>query len=202
MTGGCPLNLSYPNLFEICNQREWTVAKVLRDERINLIFRRNFGDKEEREWDELTLLTDGVSLSHESDSVIWTLEKNKEFSTSSLYKALTFPGMVNTWLMNVWRAKLPLKIKIFLWQLFNDKVQINNRTTEKRNWTGAVECKLCGQIESVEHLFLQCAVANFCWGDVLGWGSIPISLEDLYMKLIAGSSVGNRNIAFIIGCLT
>jgi hypothetical protein len=77
MTGGCPLNLSYPNLFEICNQREWAVAKVLRDERINLIFRRNFGDKEEREWDELTLLKDGVSLSHESDSVIWTLEKNK-----------------------------------------------------------------------------------------------------------------------------
>jgi hypothetical protein len=76
---GCPLNLSYPNLFEICNQREWTVAKVLRDERINMTFRRNFGDKEEREWDELTLLTYGVSLSHESDSVIWTLEKNKEF---------------------------------------------------------------------------------------------------------------------------
>jgi hypothetical protein len=201
--GGCPLSLTCPILFEICNQREWIVAKVLRDERINLTFRRNFGDKEEREWGELTLLTGGVSLSQESDFVIWTLEKNKEFSTSSLYKEMSFPIMINKWMMNVWRAKLPLKIKIFLWQLYNDKVQ----TTEqlKKNWSGLVDCKLCGKVESVEHLFLQCAVANFCWGvirDVLGWGSIPICLEDLYEKLIVGSSNENKNIVFLIGCLT
>jgi hypothetical protein len=180
------------------------VAKVLRDERINLTFRRNFGDREEREWDELTLLTGGVSLSQESDFVIWTLEKNKEFSTSSLYKEMAFPGMINKWMMNVWRAKLPLKIKFFLWQVYNDKVQTAEQL-KKRNWSGLVDCKLCGKVESVEHLFLQCAVANFCWGvirDVLGWGSIPICLEDLYEKLIVGSSNDNRNIVFLIGCLT
>jgi hypothetical protein len=150
-------------LFEICNQREWSVAKVLRNGSLNLTSRRNFGDREEREWDDLTFMIERVTLSQEIDTVIWTLEKNKEFSTSSLYKAITFPGMVNKWMMNVWRAKLPLKIKIFLWQLYNDKIQIAEQL-KKRNWTGLVECKLCGQVESVEHLFLQCAVARFCWG--------------------------------------
>jgi hypothetical protein len=117
------------------------VAKVLRGGRINLTFRRNFGDKEEREWDELILLTGGVFLSQESDSVMWTLEKNKVFSTSSLYREMSFPGMTNKWMMDVWRARLPLKIKIFLWQLHNDKVQTAEQL-KKRNWSGpiAVSC--------------------------------------------------------------
>jgi hypothetical protein len=57
----------------------------------------------------------------------------------------------------------------------------------------------------VDHLFLQCAVAKFCWGvvrDVLGWGYIPFCVEDRYAKLIEGSSNENRNFAFLIGCLT
>jgi hypothetical protein len=111
------LILTYPGLFEICNQRECSVAKVLRNGDLNLTFRRSFGDREEREWNDLTIMLEAVTLSQESDTVIWILEKNKEFSTSSLYKEITFPGMVNKWMMNVWRAKLPLKTKIFLWQL-------------------------------------------------------------------------------------
>jgi hypothetical protein len=126
------------------------------------------------------------------------LEKNKDFSTSSLYKELTFPAVVNKWLMNVWRAKLPLKIKIFLWQLYNEKIQTAERL-KKRNWAGSMECKLCGQVESVEHLFLHCAVARFCWGvtrDVLAWDSIPVCLEGLHMRLVAGSARLNRNVIF------
>jgi hypothetical protein len=111
------LILTYPGLFEIYNQRERSVAKVLRNGDLNLTFRRSFGDREEREWNDLTIMLEAVTLSQESDTVIWILEKNKEFSTSSLYKEITFPGMVNKWMMNVWRAKLPLKTKIFLWQL-------------------------------------------------------------------------------------
>jgi hypothetical protein len=91
--------------------------------------------------------------------------------------------MINKWMMNVWRAKLPLKIKIFLWQLYNDKVQ-KAEQLKKRNWSGPLECKLCGKVESVEHLFLQCAIANFCWGvirDVLGWGPSR-SVWKIYMR--------------------
>jgi hypothetical protein len=130
---------------------------------MNLTFRRNFGDREEREWGDLTAMLEGVTLSQEPDTVIWILEKNKEFSTSSLYKELTFPGMVNKWMMNVWRAELPIKIKIFLWQLCNEKIQTAEQL-KKRNWVGPVECILCGQVESVDHLFIQCAVARLCWG--------------------------------------
>jgi hypothetical protein len=42
---------------------------------------------------------------------------------ASLYKESVFPGMVNRWLMRIWDAKIPIKIRIFQWQICNDKIQ-------------------------------------------------------------------------------
>jgi hypothetical protein len=71
------------------------VFKVLRDGGINLTFRRNFGNVEDQEWENLQMLLVGVILSQELDSVKWCLEKSGEFLTSSLYNALTFPGTIS-----------------------------------------------------------------------------------------------------------
>jgi hypothetical protein len=49
--------------------------------------------------------------------------KNGIFSTSSLYNELTFSGFHNRWLLCMWKTKIPLKIRIFLWQVINDKIQ-------------------------------------------------------------------------------
>jgi hypothetical protein len=83
-------------------------------------------------------------------------------------------------MMNVWRAKLPLKIKIFLWQVCNDKVQ-SAEQLQKKNWSGPLECKLCGDIETAEHIFLRCALASFAWSvfkDAMGWNCPPITMND------------------------
>jgi hypothetical protein len=45
--GECPLKIRLQELFVICNQKEWSVFKVMRDEGIKLTFRRNFGNVEE-----------------------------------------------------------------------------------------------------------------------------------------------------------
>lgn len=54
-----------------------------------------------------------------------------------------FPGMHNIWMQGVWKAKLPLKIKIFLWQVCNNKVQ-SAEQLRKRNWPGDLDCKMLG----------------------------------------------------------
>jgi hypothetical protein len=180
------------------------VFKVLRDGGIKLTFRRNFGNVEDQEWEDLQMLLVGVVLSPEPDSAKWCLEKSGEFSTSSLYNALTFPGMDNKWMSNIWAACLPLKIKMFLWQVCNDKVQSAEQLA-KKNWQGPIECKLCGRLESAEHIFVQCVLAKFCWSvfrDVLEWGALPVSMEDIYEKLIEGSNRNNKNFVFLLGCLS
>jgi hypothetical protein len=62
-------------------------------------------------------------------------------------------------MISIWTAKLPLKIKMFLWQVCNGKVQSVEQLAK-----GPTECKLCGQVESIEHIFVQCAlVTEICF---------------------------------------
>jgi hypothetical protein len=68
------------------------LTRVLRGGGINLTFRRNFGDQERAEWDELEKELDGVELNDEVDSVRWMLTVHGQFTTSSMYKYWSFPG--------------------------------------------------------------------------------------------------------------
>jgi hypothetical protein len=60
--GGCPLKIAFSNIFEISNQQEWTVCRILEFGLTNLSFRRSFGSREDNEWLELSHLLEGVSL--------------------------------------------------------------------------------------------------------------------------------------------
>jgi hypothetical protein len=149
---GCPLKIIFPHLFEICNQQDWSVRRVCNPEFGAFTFRRNFGFREEAEFTGLMELINTVSLTETRDSVKWVLEKSGSFSASSLYNELTFIGFSNRWLMNVWKTKAPLKIRIFLWQVINDKI-LSYEQLKKRNWPGFVTCKLCGLLESTSRIF-------------------------------------------------
>jgi hypothetical protein len=59
-------------------------------------------------------------------------------------------------------AKLPLKIRMFLWQVCNDKIQFVDQLARK-NWVCPTDCKLCGQYESAEYIFAQCMLAKLGW---------------------------------------
>ncbi|OEL14069.1 hypothetical protein BAE44_0024912, partial [Dichanthelium oligosanthes] len=41
------------------------------------------------------------------------LEKSGKFSTRSLYRLMTFGGVVDMRMVDVWNTKIPLKSKIF-----------------------------------------------------------------------------------------
>ena len=39
------------------------------------------------------------------------------------YRAISEGNCTNKSLNNIWKSKVPMKIKVFLWQLFNNKLQ-------------------------------------------------------------------------------
>jgi hypothetical protein len=95
-----------------------------------------------------------------------------------------------------------LKIKNFLWQICNDKIQSTDQLARK-NWAGPTDCKLCGRFESTEHIFVQCVLATLGWNilrDVLKWNTAPTNLAELHSKLIEGLVRTNRLFVFIFGC--
>jgi hypothetical protein len=70
----------------------------------------------------------------------------------------------------IWRAKLPLKIRIFLWQMANDRLPTVEQL-KKRNWGGKAECQLCGKKEDVDHIMFKCVLSKYVWAvvrDALG----------------------------------
>ena len=106
--------VSFPSLFSICTRPLLLVAVTLVDLGV-VTFRRTFGVAEREQWDELVACIALRSPSPDPDTLSWHLEPNGRFSTRSLYQAIVpTPGPAE--LSVLWEIKLPLKIRIFLWQ--------------------------------------------------------------------------------------
>ena len=111
-----PFAARFPTLFSIAVNPMISVDRALLDLG-RLAFRRPFGPAESAAWRELL---DCVAL-HEplvdgdQDLVRWHLEPSGQFSTKSLYLAIA-PSSAPLPLSMVWSVRVPLKIRIFMWQ--------------------------------------------------------------------------------------
>jgi hypothetical protein len=65
----------------------------------------------------------------------------------------------------VWKLRLPLKIKIFLWYL-KKGVLLTRDNLIKRKWKGESKCCFCNNNETIQHVFFECHVAKFAWNAV------------------------------------
>ena len=132
---------------------------------------------------------ENVALDQNSrDEVYWALDSSKSFTTKSLYRFVTNRGVSIPEAENVWKAKLPLKIKIFLWQLKHNKLQVAT-SLKRRGWKGSVYCCLCGKVETNNHVFFGCSIPRFAWcclRDAFGWARCPTDLSDLMGVSVAG----------------
>jgi hypothetical protein len=197
--GECPLKITFQYIFAICNQQEWYVNRVLNQGHVELTCRRNFGDKENREYNELMEMMARVHLANSQDSARWVLERSGKFTTSSLYNELTFTGFSDRWMLCPWKTKVPLKIKIFLWQVIHDKIQ-SAEQLKKIYWSGPIECKLCGIHESTKHIFFECAMARFCWcvvREVMAWPGPPSCPDDIFKSCRVNSNRHSKRLLFL-----
>ena len=65
----------------------------------------------------------------------------------------------------IWKAKIPSKIHIFLWQLFQYAV-LTRDVMSRRNWTGNPRCSFCSEKKMSQHLFFLCPLARVVWRTV------------------------------------
>jgi hypothetical protein len=95
-------------------------------------------------------------------------------------------------MMEIWKAKIPLKVQIFLWMAWHDRIQTVQQM-RKKNWDKAQVCMFCEQEESADHLLCQCpmAIATWCWiRDSLGWHGNPTSISSFQNLLTCNSGEG------------
>jgi hypothetical protein len=90
-----------------------------------------------------------------------------------------------TYLKQIWRGKIPPKIRFFMWLLSNGAVLTKDNLL-RGNWGGSPECYFCEHDESVDHLIFQCSVAKVVWACVarcFGACDIPGNLNQCWSWL-------------------
>jgi hypothetical protein len=115
------LKQQYPSLYCIANRKNVTVEQVFSTRPLNLSFRRALVGDNLIAWIDLIFKLSLVRFSDNRDLFRWSLHQHGRFSVQSMYRALISEHVIpaNT---HIWKLKLPLKIKVFLWFLFNGKI--------------------------------------------------------------------------------
>ena len=148
-------------MYELAVDPSITVAVALVASPPVIYFKRELNGLEQPKLVALPHLITPITLSGDPDTVSWALTSSGKFSVNSLYRRLC-RGTAQQAIAGLWKARLPLKIKLFMWQLFRDKLP-TSLNVAKRNGPATGTCALCGEPEDASHVFFRCAMARFSW---------------------------------------
>jgi hypothetical protein len=105
----------------------------------------------------------------------------------------------------IWKSKIPLKVKVFLWQMYHDKLQAAV-TLKRRGWQGSPLCCVCNEHETVNHIFFECCFSQYLWcciRDAFGWQDFPTSKQNfLYGWLPRRLGVPQRIVLIFFAALS
>ena len=169
--GDTPLNIQYASLYNAATTKNVLVADVLGNVPLNIRFNRTLTGDRWDAWISLVRRLMAVHLSNEPDSFVWNLSSTGIFSVKSLY-ADYLNGHTVFLKTYLWKIKVPLKIRIFMWFLYN-KVILTKDNLAKRKWNGCTDCVFCGQRETIYHLFISCHFSRLVWRVVHFTFNIP-----------------------------
>jgi hypothetical protein len=137
------------------------ISTVLAQTPLNITFWRTLNDYKWNQWLHLCQRLMGVELSNDPDKFIWKITESGVLTVKSMYIDL-MQGHTIFLRKYLWKLKIPLKSKIFMWFL-NNKVLLTKDNLVKRNWKSCQKCCFCNKSETVQHLFLTCPFAKIIW---------------------------------------
>lgn len=158
-----PLFTLYPNLFIYTSDSDLLVIKAFENSSLQLSFTRQSTGILFTKWYNLhTQLLNYLSNPSVPNTLYWRWSYVDKFTVHSFYQWLEFGGIKNTEFNSIWLFKLSLKIKVFLYLLKRDKV-LTKGNLLKKDWQDDHACPFCGELETTDHLFVQCSFINTIW---------------------------------------
>ncbi|WVZ66350.1 hypothetical protein U9M48_015586, partial [Paspalum notatum var. saurae] len=121
---------AFMDLYRIVRKKHVTVASVLNSVPLNVSFRRTLIGDNLVSWYELVSKVANISLAKGNDEFKWDLNKERAYSVQSLCNVLIQDKSLprNS---KLWKLKIPLKIKIFLWYLKNRVILTKDNLVKK-----------------------------------------------------------------------
>lgn len=121
-------------LYKILQRKDVFVALVLGSSPFNIEFRRAIVGDKRTMWLHLVHRLVTINLSQEPDVFHWKIHTSGVFSVKSMYADLINIGLVFR-KKYIWKIKVLLKIKIFMWY-FDRGVDVKKDNLAKRRWEG------------------------------------------------------------------
>jgi hypothetical protein len=105
-----------------------------------------------------------------SDELIWNGgDSSGQISVKNVYEALSnkiWRYKIGGWRRNIWTWDFPMKIKLFIWLLGENKI-LTWENLQKRGWKGPGMCYLCRvKGETSNHIFVNCPFTISVWEEV------------------------------------
>lgn len=94
-------------------------------------------------------------------------------TVSNVYNLLVSfePNPLSWWHHKIWRWRIPLKLKCFLWLCFHNKI-LTRDIIMKRGFCGTDMCFMCREAaKDNHHLFYQCYFVREVWQAIRRWTS-------------------------------
>ncbi|KAI5019375.1 hypothetical protein ZWY2020_044263 [Hordeum vulgare] len=154
------LRLRFPRLFAICDDPAVLVSASALEDGWQVALCRPLGPAEVQDWELLQAVVP-LPASSVRDSVSWSLSPSGEFSVSLAYLALCRLSVL-PWISPLWKAPLPLKIKIFVWQLLRDRLPLGSEVLKRHGPSNGI-CPLCHVPETGSHILFSCIAAHALW---------------------------------------
>jgi hypothetical protein len=99
------------------------------------------------QWDALLGALQDSHINKSNDFVSWVLEKSGRYTTKSMYRYILHREVLNIRMRKMWKSKLPMKLKIFMWLVFQGRVQAGV-VLGGMKWKGDTRCVVCGVPET------------------------------------------------------
>ncbi|GJV04382.1 RNA-directed DNA polymerase, eukaryota, reverse transcriptase zinc-binding domain protein [Tanacetum coccineum] len=121
-----------------------------------------------------------VALSPASDRFTWSLDGNGIFSVKSAREEIDKYFLINSSSSTRWSKLLPIKLNVFAWRMFLDKLPTRTNLSNRVMDIPCVLCLVCEcEVESRNHLFFGCPLAIDLFSLMGRWWNIHIpSLQD------------------------
>ncbi|XP_056848924.1 uncharacterized protein LOC108820216 [Raphanus sativus] len=101
------------------------------------------------------------------DKLVWLGDIKGKYTTKSGYRMCNpielQPNQWGfAWIKHVWRLDAPGKLQHFMWRALNDALPVAELLL-RRGMEVASACKVCGDLETIAHVLLECPFARSVW---------------------------------------
>jgi hypothetical protein len=191
--GTSSLAIQFWDLYVIVNEKTSTVADLWDGDELKCTFRRTAGPRLSRMWLEAVQIASTIHFSEDDDNLIWQFTFNGIYSSQSLYKVISFRGVMPVFVPSrLWDLKIPPRVHIFLWLLSKNKI-LTRDNLAKRQKLEVETCLFCNDKETVQHLFFDCVVAQLLWDFI----SQALNLNLKTFDDIGSKWLSNKNFAAV-----